>query len=269
MASLIENTQRIINALKDIKAAIIRKGVTPTGKCETFADAIDNIFVGVDVSDTTAAEEHVLYGKVFHKADGNKVNGSMPDNAAVSKTLDATTTSYTVPEGYHNGNGSVAIYPQTKVVTSSPTTQTVYPDNGRVLTEVTVNGMPTQTKSVTPTESEQTVYPDLGYLLSAVTVDAVPAAKVASGTFTANDINGTQITLPFAPTKVAVMVVYNKYIQCDMYVSELGVSKGATGSTSTAGGTIEGILGVNANTFIHRVKNGTLANKTAYYIAVG
>lgn len=46
MATLVENATRITEALADIKQAIIDKGVTPTGKCETFADAIEQISGG-------------------------------------------------------------------------------------------------------------------------------------------------------------------------------------------------------------------------------
>lgn len=50
MATLTENAQRIVNALHDIKAAIISKGVTPGDKCETFADAIAQIETGGGVN---------------------------------------------------------------------------------------------------------------------------------------------------------------------------------------------------------------------------
>lgn len=43
MATLTENVARVTSALDDIKNAIIGKGVTPSGKCETFADAIASI----------------------------------------------------------------------------------------------------------------------------------------------------------------------------------------------------------------------------------
>lgn len=46
MATLVENVNRVVSALNDIKNAIIAKGVTPTGKCETFADAIAQIETG-------------------------------------------------------------------------------------------------------------------------------------------------------------------------------------------------------------------------------
>lgn len=47
MATLTENVARVTSALDDIKNAIIDKGVTPSGKCETFAQAIAEIPTGV------------------------------------------------------------------------------------------------------------------------------------------------------------------------------------------------------------------------------
>ena len=49
MATLTENVARVTSALDDIKNAIIDKGVTPTGKCETFAAAIESIPSGGSV----------------------------------------------------------------------------------------------------------------------------------------------------------------------------------------------------------------------------
>lgn len=46
MATLTENVARVTSALADIEQAIIDKGVTPSGKCETFADAIAQISGG-------------------------------------------------------------------------------------------------------------------------------------------------------------------------------------------------------------------------------
>lgn len=49
MATLTENVARVTSALDDIKNAIIDKGVTPSGKCETFAQAIAEIPSGSNV----------------------------------------------------------------------------------------------------------------------------------------------------------------------------------------------------------------------------
>lgn len=53
----------------------------------------------------TAAD--LLAGKELIDAEGEKVTGSMANNGAVNETLNAG-DSYTIPAGYHNGNGSVA-----------------------------------------------------------------------------------------------------------------------------------------------------------------
>lgn len=42
--------------------------------------------------------------------------------------------------------------------------------------------VPTQTKTATPTSSQQTVTPDTGYLLSQVTVNAIPYTEELNST---------------------------------------------------------------------------------------
>lgn len=117
-------------------------------------------------------------------------------NGAVSKTLDATTKSYTVPKGYHDGNGKVQIVGEEKTVSANGT---YTPASGKVLTKVTVaveNAPTLQEKSVTPTKSAQTVTPDSGYEgLSKVSVGAIPAnyADVDGVTAAAGDVLANKI----------------------------------------------------------------------------
>ena len=54
----------------------------------------------------TAQPADVLTGETFINANGPQT-GSMTNNAAVSGTA-TPTQPYTIPEGYHNGNGSVS-----------------------------------------------------------------------------------------------------------------------------------------------------------------
>ena len=91
-----------------------------------------------DVTSVTATAADVLATKVIVDADGTIITGTMANNGAVSKVLDATTTSYTVPAGYHSGSGTVSIVPETKAVTLGRTPQTITPTTGKVLTSVTV-----------------------------------------------------------------------------------------------------------------------------------
>lgn len=95
-----------------------------------------------DVSSTTALAEDVLANKVFIGKDGSTVAGTMTNNGAVSKKLDTTTTSYTVPKGYHNGKGSVSLTTETKSVSPTKSKQTVTPTSGKVLSSVSVEAIP-------------------------------------------------------------------------------------------------------------------------------
>ena len=97
-----------------------------------------------DVSATTATAPDVLATKVFIAADGTTTTGTMANNGGVSKTLDATTgnQSYTIPAGYHNGNGKVTVVLEEKTATPTTTTQNITPTAGKVLSKVTVNAIP-------------------------------------------------------------------------------------------------------------------------------
>ena len=97
-----------------------------------------------DVSATTAVAADVLATKVFIAADGTTTTGTMANNGGVSKTLDATTgnQSYTIPAGYHNGNGKVTVVLEEKTATPTTTTQNITPTAGKVLSKVTVSAIP-------------------------------------------------------------------------------------------------------------------------------
>lgn len=95
-----------------------------------------------DVTSVTATAGDVLVGKIFVNAAGVVVAGTIPNNGAVSKSLDAAATSYTIPAGYHNGSGKVTITLETKTVTPTKSQQKVVPTTGKVLSEVTVEPIP-------------------------------------------------------------------------------------------------------------------------------
>ena len=73
----------------------------------------------------------------------------MPNNGTVTKTLDKTTKSYTIPKGYHSGEGAVNIVTETKTATPTKSQQTVSPTTGKVLESVTVAPIPEDYQDVT------------------------------------------------------------------------------------------------------------------------
>lgn len=97
-----------------------------------------------DVSSTTAEAGNVLAGKVYVAADGTITTGTMPNNGAVTKTLDTAITEYTVPAGYHSGTGKVSITTEEKSTTPTEAEQTITPATGKVLSKVTVARIPTK-----------------------------------------------------------------------------------------------------------------------------
>lgn len=62
----------------------------------------------VDSSGANANVSEVLSGKTFAKG-GSMHTGTMPNNGAVSGTIDSKDEKYTVPKGFHDGSGKVGL----------------------------------------------------------------------------------------------------------------------------------------------------------------
>lgn len=104
-----------------------------------------------DTSSVTATAADVLTGKVIVLADGTVKAGTMPDNGAATKALDATTVTYTIPKGYHNGSGKVTITLETKTATPMKSQQKITPTAGKVLSEVVVEAIPDKYQDISGT----------------------------------------------------------------------------------------------------------------------
>lgn len=167
------------NTLIDISGDTVSADKLATGI--TAHDKSGELITGTstkdsDTSDATAAIAEILKGKTAY-ARGTKLVGTMPNNGAVTGTISTKAGSYTIPQGYHDGSGKVAISTteQGKIVA------------GNIKSGVSILGVTgtysgvaikAQTKTVTPKATAQTVQPDKGFdYLSAVTVEKIPYAE--------------------------------------------------------------------------------------------
>lgn len=142
-----------------------------------------------DTTDATAGASEILLNKTAY-VNKNKITGTMPNNGAVTGTISSKATPYTIPQGYHDGSGTVGL--------SSADSQALVANNIREGVEILgitgtmsgSEGMHPQTKTVTPSASAQTVLPDTGYnCLSQVTVNAIPYTE------TDNAAGGKTVTI--------------------------------------------------------------------------
>lgn len=150
-----------------------------TGTCEFDANT----------QDATATEAEILANKTAYNK-GVKVTGTMKNNGAVAGKISNKAQKYPIPQGYHDGTGTVDIdaTEQAKLI----------PANIRQgVTVLGVTGTMTgteaekkQSKEVTPTKAGFTVLPDTGYTcLTEVVVKPIP--YVESG----NSAGGTTVTI--------------------------------------------------------------------------
>lgn len=162
--TLIDLTGDTITA-SDLLSGVIahdKSGASITGSC-TFDS---------DTSDDTAVVAEILSGKTAH-ARGTALEGTMPNNGAITGTISTKSQQYTVPQGYHDGGGKVSIdqTEQGKIIA------------GNIKSGISILGVTgtyageavtAQAKTATPSTTQQVITPDSNYdYLSQVTVNAI------------------------------------------------------------------------------------------------
>lgn len=144
-----------------------------------------------NVSGVTAAAADVLANKTIVTSDGTVTAGTMPNNGAVSKTLDASTTSFAIAKGYHSGTGKVSITAETKDVTPTKVAQAITPTSGKVLTKINVAAIPD--KYIDTTDADAVAANILVDKTAYVNGTKVTGTMVDNGA-TGGTINGLSIT---------------------------------------------------------------------------
>ena len=125
----------------------------------------------LDLRRDTIKKEVLVSGYTAHNSEGEPINGEMPNHEAVDKSIDGITeTSYTIPKGYHNGEGTVKL---TDDIANEVDSQTdIISQIKSVLQGKAAGGKQEQTKELNVTENgSYTVEPDEGYTLSGVGVN--------------------------------------------------------------------------------------------------
>lgn len=154
-------------------------GAIVTGTCD----------YDVNSQDATVKVAELLDGKTAY-ARGTKLTGSMPNNGAVSLSINTVSGAVTVPQGYHDGSGKVSIASteQAKIIASNIKSGiTILGVTGTLEPSSTVK---VQSKTATPKTTAQTVLPDSGYdYLSQVSINAISYVE------TDNSAGGKTVTI--------------------------------------------------------------------------
>lgn len=155
-----------------------KSGAQITGTC-TFDS---------DTSDDTVAVAEILAGKTAH-ARGTQLTGTMPNRGSVTGTIATKDATFSIPQGYHDGSGSVGIDATEKAKIIAGNIKAGVEILGQV-GNYSGEAVSVQSKTVTPTNAQQVVLPDAGYdYISQVTVNAIPYTE------TDNSAGGYTITI--------------------------------------------------------------------------
>lgn len=127
-----------------------------------------------DTSDATAAVAEILTGKTAY-ARGSKITGIMPNNESFTSNITTKEQRVSIPQGYHDGSGSVGIDATEQAKLIAGNIKTGVNVLGVVGTLEPSSEVTAQDKTVTPTREPQVILPDEGIdYLSQVTVSAIP-----------------------------------------------------------------------------------------------
>lgn len=149
---------------------------TYTAHDKSGAPIVGTCTFNADTSDATAAGAEILSGKTAY-VNGVKITGEMKNNGAVSGVISKKAEAYSIPIGYHDGAGKVAISTTEQAKIIATNIRAGVSILGVTGTMSGTESVKVQAKTVTPTTTQQTVLPDSSQgfnYLSQVTVNPIP-----------------------------------------------------------------------------------------------
>lgn len=181
--TLIDLTTDTVDASKLLTGitAHDKSGAVITGECTYDSDT----------SEDTAAVAEILAGKTAH-ARGTLLTGTMPNNGGVTGTIATLNGTYTIPQGYHDGSGTVSIDSTEKSKIVAANIREGVTILGVTGTMSGTEEVVAESKTVTPTFASQTVTPDTGSgynYIAQVTVNPIPVTE------TDNSAGGITVTV--------------------------------------------------------------------------
>ena len=142
-----------------------------------------------DTQDATVAVAEMLIGKTAY-ARGSKLTGTMPNNGAVTGSIETKDGIFSIPLGFHDGSGSVSISLAEQAKLISANIKSGIEILG-VIGSYSGEAVTAQSKdNIVPKTTSQTILPDPEFdYLSQVVVTAIPYTE------SANSAGGITVTI--------------------------------------------------------------------------
>lgn len=130
-----------------------------------------------DTTDANAQASEILLSKTAYVA-GSKLTGTMPNRGAVTGAISTVSDEYTIPQGYHDGSGKVAIASAEQLKIIETNIRQGVTILGVVGTMSGSEDVHAQARVATPSTAVQTITPETGYnYLTQVTIYEIPYAE--------------------------------------------------------------------------------------------